>query len=315
MAKALSVDLRRRVVDAIVRGLSCRQAAERFGVSASSAIRWYARLRTSGTVAPKAQGGDRRSGRIEAQAAFILDQVAARPDITLAALQEKLRERGLSVGITTLRRFFKRRRITFKKKTAHAAEQDHSDVNAAREVWFEGQLDFDPAKLIFIDETSANTKMVRLRGRAPKGERCRAAVPHGHWKTTTFTAGLRLGGITAPIVLDGPMNGEAFRAYVEQVLVPELTPGDVVIMDNLRAHQVSGIREAIEAAGATLMFLPPYSPDFNPIEMAFAKLKAILRGAATRTIPELWEAIRSALDQITPTECRNYFAAAGYDAT
>lgn len=116
MAKALSVDLRRRVVDAIVRGLSCRQAAERFGVSASSAIRWYARLRTSGTVAPKAQGGDRRSGRIEAQAAFILDQVAARPDITLAALQEKLRERGLSVGITTLWRFFKRRRITFKKK-------------------------------------------------------------------------------------------------------------------------------------------------------------------------------------------------------
>ena len=156
--------------------------------------------------------------------------------------------------------------------------------------------------------------MARLYGRAPRGERCRAAVPHGHWKTTTVTAGLRLTGIAAPMVLDGPMNGEAFRAYVEQALVPELAAGDVVVIDNLPAHKVGGIREAIEQAGATLLYLPPYSPDFNPIEMAFAKLKALLRAAATRTIPDLWDAIAHAIQQFAPRECRNYFATAGYDA-
>jgi transposase len=155
--------------------------------------------------------------------------------------------------------------------------------------------------------------MARLRGRAKRGERCRAAVPHGHWKTTTFTAGLRCDGLIAPFVLDGPMDGVAFMAYVGKVLVPELRPGDIVVMDNLPAHKISGIREAIEAAGATLLYLPPYSPDFNPIEMAFSKLKAFLRKAAARTIPALWDAIAGALDTFTPSECRNFFAAAGYD--
>ena len=157
-------------------------------------------------------------------------------------------------------------------------------MNAAREAWFEGQLELDPTRIVFIDETAANTKMARLYGRTPRGERCRAPVPHGHWKTTTFTAGLRHDGIAAPMVLDGPMNGEAFLAYVEQALVPELRPGDIVIMDNLPAHKVHGVRQAIEAVGASLRYLPPYSPDFNPIEMAFAKLKTLLRAAAARTI-------------------------------
>ena len=155
--------------------------------------------------------------------------------------------------------------------------------------------------------------MARRRGWAPKGERCRASVPHGHWKTTTFTAGLRLGGIAAPMLLDGPMHGLAFRAYVEQVLVPELSPGDIVVMDNLPAHKVTGVRQAIEAAGAHLLYLPPYSPDFNPIEMAFSKLKALLRKAATRTVDDLWDAFAQAIDTFTPQECQNFFAAAGYD--
>lgn len=166
---------------------------------------------------------------------------------------------------------------------------------------------------MFIDETGATTKMARLRGRSKRGERCRAAVPHGHWKTTTFTAGLRLDGLSAPMVLDGPMNGVAFRAYVEQVLAPTLRPGDLVIMDNLPAHRVGGVREAIEAAGATRLFLPPYSPDFNPIEQAFAKLKAWLRKVAARTKDALWQAIAEALDTFTPAECRNYFRNSGYE--
>lgn len=155
--------------------------------------------------------------------------------------------------------------------------------------------------------------MARLRGRAKRGQRCRAPVPHGHWKTTTFAGALRLGGLTAPMVLDGPMNGDAFLAYVEQVLVPTLGQGDIVVMDNLPAHRRAGVREAIEAAGARLRFLPPYSPDFNPIENAFAKLKALLRKVAARTIEDLWNAIGDALPQFTPHECANYFTAAGYE--
>lgn len=155
--------------------------------------------------------------------------------------------------------------------------------------------------------------MARMRGRAPRGERCRASIPHGHWKTTTFTAGLRLDGLTAPWLLDGPMDGEAFLVYVRRVLVPELTPGDIVIMDNLPAHKVSGVRQAIENAGARLLYLPPYSPDFNPIEMAFSKLKALLRKAAARTVDDLWDTVADALDAFTQSECTNYFAAAGYD--
>ena len=186
-------------------------------------------------------------------------------------------------------------------------------MKAARETWFEGQPDLDPCKLIFIDETGASTKMARLRGRAKRGQRCRAAIPHGHWKTTTFTAGLSLNGMVAPMVLDGPMNGETFLAYIRQVLVPELRKGKVVIMDNLPAHKVKGVREAIEDTGARLLYLPPYSPDFNPIEMAFSKLKAALRKAAARTIPELWDIIAQAIEQYKPEECVNYFAKAGYD--
>lgn len=155
--------------------------------------------------------------------------------------------------------------------------------------------------------------MARLRGRAPRGERCRAGVPHGHWKTTTFTGALRLTGMTAPFVYNGAMNGAVFRAYVAQVLAPTLVPGDVVIMDNLPAHKAAGVRETIERAGAELVFLPPYSPDFNPIENAFAKLKALLRARAERTIDALWGAVASLLDAFTPAECANYFAAAGYE--
>lgn len=199
------------------------------------------------------------------------------------------------------------------KKSAHAAEQQRPDVLRRRIAWFDGQLDLDPKKLIFIDETAASTKMARLRGRAPCGERCRAAVPHGHWKTTIFTAGLRLSGMSATMLLDGPINGPAFLAYAEQVLAPELRPGDIVIMDNLPAHKISGVRDAIEKVGARLLFLPPYSPDFNAIEMAFSKLEALLGKAAARTVDELWSVVADCLSAFTAEECRHYFEAAGYD--
>ena len=166
---------------------------------------------------------------------------------------------------------------------------------------------------MFIDETAVSTKMARLRGRAPRGQRCRAPIPHGHWKTITFVVALRLCGLSAPMILDGPMNGPAFLAYVEQVLVPTLRPGQIVVMDNLPAHKLPGVRAAIQATGARLLLLPPYSPDFNPIEHAFAKLKAILRKAAARTAPRLSDAVRAALPQFTPDECASMFTATGYE--
>ena len=167
---------------------------------------------------------------------------------------------------------------------------------------------------MFIDETWASTNMARRHGRCRRGERLRAGVPHGHWKTTTFVAGLRRTGMVAPWVLDGPMNGDAFTTYVTRGPVPELSPGDVVIMDNLSSHKAPTVRAAIEASGARLLFLPPYSPDFNPIEQAFSKLKAHLRKAAERTIHGLWNAIGRILHLYSPQECANYFANNSHDA-
>lgn len=173
----------------------------------------------------------------------------------------------------------------------------------------------DPQCLIFIDETWASTKMTRSRGRSPRGRRLVMKVPHGHWKTTTFIAGLRIGGLTAPTVVDGAVNGDIFEAYVRQQLVPTLKAGDIVVMDNLTSHKRVGVREAIEAAGAKLLFLPPYSPDLNPIELAFSKLKALLRKAGERSIAGLWHLLGRLLDEFSPQECSNFLAHCGYRAT
>jgi transposase len=170
----------------------------------------------------------------------------------------------------------------------------------------------DAERFVFLDETGATTAMTRLYGWGPRGERLVDAAPYGHWKTTTFVAGLRSRGVIAPCVLDGPMTGGVFRAYVEQMLAPNLRRGDVVVMDNLPAHKVSGVREAIRAVGASLMYLPSYSPDLNPIEQLFAKLKALLRRSAARTRDALWTTIGTLLDAFTPAECRNYLTNAGY---
>jgi transposase len=185
-------------------------------------------------------------------------------------------------------------------------------VQAARHEWQESQPTLDITKLVFLDETGASTNMTRTRGWAQRGERCVASVPHGHWKTTTFIAALRVNELTAPMVLDGPMNGEAFLVYVQQFLCPTLKPGDIVIADNLPSHKVAGVKEAIEATGATLRYLPPYSPDLNPIENVFSKLKALLRKAACRTVDALWTEIGKLLDAFPPQECKNYFQNAGY---
>jgi transposase len=167
---------------------------------------------------------------------------------------------------------------------------------------------------VFIDETAVTTKMVRHHGRCPRGERLVAHVPHGHWKTLTLVAALRIDGLTAPYVIDGAMDGPSFLAYVEQVLVPTLRKGDTVFMDNLRTHKIDGVAELIEAAGAKVRYLPAYSPDLNPIEMAFSKLKSALRKGATRTVKALMKLIGKLVKTFAPDECANYFRHAGYGA-
>lgn len=198
------------------------------------------------------------------------------------------------------------------KKTLFATEQDRPDVARRRAQWKKYQGRLDPARLVFIDETWAKTNMTRLRGWAPRGRKLLAKVPQGQWRTLTFLAALRHDRIDAPCVIDGPINGELFLAYIEQVLVPTLKPGDIVIIDNLGSHKGKAVRRAIRAAGAKLFFLPPYSPDLNPIEQVFAKLKTLLRKAAERTVEATWKRIGALLRAFTSQECTNYFRNAGY---
>ena len=312
---ALSMDIREKVMKAVAGGMSRRQTAARFDIGPATAVRWAKRIETTGEVAPLKMGGDRGSQRIEAHADFILAQIEKKPDMTIMELREKIKERhGFAFGYGTVWRFLARHRITRKKKTGHASEQEREDVAAAREAWFKGQLDLDPLKLVFIDETAISTNMARRFGWAPQGERCRASVPFGHWKTKTLIAALRFDRIDAPMTIDGALDGAAFLAYVEQVLAPTLSAGEVVAMDNVRTHRVAGVREAIEARGASVLHIPRYSPDFNPIEKPFSKIKSILERIAARTVDALQAAVGEALRSFTPQECMNYFSASGYDA-
>jgi transposase len=306
-----SNDLRVRVIQVVEGGATARAAARQFVIGDSTAIRWAKRWRETGSFEAKTNKGRSRSP-LKRHEDWLLGLVRQEPDLTLEEIQRRLlAEHQHKAGIGSVWRFFDRHAISF-KKSLRAAEQDRPDVAAARTAWAENQPKLDPERLVFIDETGTSTNMVRLRGRAPRGERLVSKVPHGHWQTTTFVAGLRTNALTAPCVIDGPMNGDAFLAYVEQILVPTLKPGDLVVMDNLSSHKLPAIREAIEAAGARLLYLPPYSPDFNPIEQLFAKLKAALRKAAERSVESLWNRIATLLNIFPPDECANYFRNSGY---
>jgi transposase len=193
-----------------------------------------------------------------------------------------------------------------------AAEQNREDVACQRSQWKITQREIHPDRVVFTDETWAKTNMTRTYGRSTRGTRVVEGIPFGRWETTTFVGALRSTGFVAPITVDGPINGRVFLAWVQQHLVPTLSDGDIVIMDNLSSHKVAGVREAIESAGAELRYLPPYSPDLNPIELAFSKLKRLLRDGGKRTVDQLWHLCGTALDQFTHHECRNYFKHCGY---
>ena len=311
MGKPYSNDLRERVVKAIAVGRTREEAAAFNGVSLSTVGRLIRRKRETGSVSPDKFGGYKQHA-LTPHTDRVKELVAAQPDGTLLEYQTSLAKMKVKVSQAAIFRFLRHLKLSFKKKVIHASEQDRPDVAAARRVLRDDQQTLDPKRLVFIDETSASTNMTRRHGRAPRGERLVCKVPHGHWKTTTFIAALRLESVTAPFVLEGAMTGEIFRAYIEQFLAPTLASGETVLMDNVRLHKVAGVREAIEARGASLRYLPAYSPDFNPIEQFFAKLKSILRKIGARTVTSLRKAIAACLKIILPDECAAFLANSGY---
>jgi transposase len=313
MPRAYSSDLRERLTAAVTAGMSRNEAADVFSVAVSTAVKWMQRLCDTGSAAAKPCGGS--TSPLEQHAERILAVVRERPDATLKEIVAVLRKEGIHTSKSALDRFLDRHKVTRKKKSLQAAEQQRKDVARARRKWIREQGLLDTTKLVFIDETSVNTSMVRLYGRAPCGVRLVDHVPFGHWATMTFVSALRHDAMVAPMLIEGPMNGELFLAYVEQCLAPTLKPNDIVVMDNVAIHRVAGVAEAIEAAGATLRYLPPYSPDLNPIEMPFSKFKACLRKFAQRTVPGVRHAIRSFLSSLKGQECANYLAHAGYAST
>ena len=314
MAKPYSRDLRERVVGAVEQdGLSRRAASLRFGVGVSTAITWVRRFRETGSLAPGQMGGHKPKA-IRGEHEVWLRQRLGEREFTLRGLVAELADRGLKVDYRVVWNFVHAAKLSF-KKTVHASEQDRPDVARRRERWRARQGQVEPVRLVFIDETWTKTNMAPLRGWGRRGRRLPAKVPQGRWKTMTLLAALRHDRIDAPWLVDGPINGARFRLYVEKVLVPTLAPGDIVVMDNLGSHKGWAVRHAIRAAGAKLFFLPKYSPDLNPIEQVFAKLKHLLRRAAARNFDTVCAAIGQLLDSFTPQECANYFANSGYART
>jgi len=275
MVLPLSLDIRKRMAKAVAAGASRNSVAKRFDVAASTVIKLMQHAKATGSLVPKRMGGYRKY-KLAAHDALVRELVRGTPDATLDELVIELAKRGVETSRSGLNRYLGHIGWSFKKNSGFT------------------------------------TNMVRRYGRCPIGQRLVAKSPYGHWRTTTFIAALRRDGLDAPMTLDGPMNGEIFRAWTEQFLAPALKPGDIVIMDNLPSHKVCGIRQTIEAVRARLIYLPPYSPDLNPIEQVFAKFKAALRKAAARTVTRLWQEIAKTLNTFSPRECAAYLKHCGY---
>jgi transposase len=306
--RPFSNDLRLRIHEACQAGDSTAEVAEQFRVSPAFVRRLKQRFRLTGFLAPK-PGGHGPTRKLVAHEEALRQAVRQRPDATPAEHRERLK---LPAARVTVWRTLRRLGLTRKKKSTHATERDRPDVAEARRQWPEKLAGVDLKELVFLDETGANTAMQRTHGYAPKGERVVGAVPFKGWQAVTFVGALTAGGLIAPWALEGALNGEWFLAYVEQVLVPALKPGMVVVMDNLPCHKVQGVEEAIRAAGCRLEYLPAYSPDLNPIENAYSKLKRALRDWAARTVEGVYEALRQIITRFGPAECLNYFRRCGY---
>jgi transposase len=310
---AYSIDLRERVVKSIERGeCNIPQAARRYQVSQPTVERWLAQKRETGNVAPKpASGGPAR--KLAAAEAVLRAAVKTQADATLDELREIVKEKcKIASSSSMMSRELTRLKLPRKKKSPHASQRDTPRVKGKRRRFKKKVAEFDPAPFKFLDESSVNLSFTRLYGRAAPGARVVESVPKPSGPGTTTLAVSDQTGIVAPLMVKGAINGNIFYGYLEQCVAPLLPPGDILFMDNLKAHQVAGIEALIQARGAELIYLPPYSPDFNPIELAWSKMKAILRRLKARTFPDLVEALRQALLAITPQDVQGWFAHCGY---
>ena len=299
-----SDDLRQRVLETVQRREgSLRQIARRFLVSLSFVVRLLQTLRRTGSIAPKPHGGGHPAALGPEDLEQLRQLIREQPDATLEELQQRL---GVPCSTMAICRALAKLKLPLKKKVLHAQEQERPDVQEQRAEFRAEAAGLDPNRLIYVDESAATTAMTRTRGRAPVGQRVVGTVP-GHWETITLTCGLRLSGVTAAMVFEGATDTGNFENSVEQVLVPELRPGDVVIWDNVKPHQSDEAAEAVEGAGARLMPLPPWSPDMAPIEELFSKVKGVLRSTGARTKEAVYAAIVTALHEVCPEDIAGWF--------
>ena len=309
-----SDDLRVRIVAARESGSTHREIAEQFSVSCSLVRRLVAQVRDSGSLEPaKPRSG--RPRKLTGCESALREAIALRCDTTLAELRAAP---NLDASLSTIHETLKRMGLTLKKKQIEAEERKRPDVAIAREEWAEWMVDLDAEHLVFLDETWATNDTTRRYGRAMRGERAIDGVPHSHYHTTTLLASLRIDGMGPAMILDGAMTGDYFLAYIKSLLIPSLRPGDIVIVDNSACHTGSTgelVRKALEAVGCFAVWLPAYSPDYNPIEKAFSKLKSWLRKERIRSIVEVEKFFGKALDEFPPEHCRNFFGSCGYGAT
>jgi transposase len=302
--KAISQDLRERILDTVERGDgSLRQIAGRFLVSVSFIMRLLQLYRSTGSLEPRPHGGGNPAVLGPEELEQLREFVRQQPDARLDELRQRL---GVSCSLMTISRALRKLGLPRKKKIPRAQEQDRPDVQERRQEFCAKLAGVDPRRLVFVDESGANTAMTRTHGRAPVGQRVYTNTP-GRWESITMTCGMRLSGVTAPLAFQGATNTDVFESYVEDVLVPELKPGDVVIWDNLKPHKSEEAIEAVEAAGARVEPLPPWSPDLTPIEEMVSKIKGAMRSAAARTTEAVYGAFASALEDVTLDDITGWF--------
>jgi transposase len=302
--KAISQDLRERILDTVERGDgSLRQIAGRFLVSVSFITRLLQLHRSTGSLEPRPHGGGNPAVLGPEELEQLREFVRQQPDARLDELRQRL---GVSCSLMTISRALRKLGLPRKKKIPRAQEQDRPDVQERRQEFCAKLAGVDPRRLVFVDESGANTAMTRTHGRAPVGQRVYTNTP-GRWESITMTCGMRLSGVTAPLAFRGATNTDIFESYVEDVLVPELKPGDVVIWDNLKPHKSEEAIEAVEAAGARVEPLPPWSPDLTPIEEMVSKIKGAMRSAAARTTEAVYGAFASALEDVTRDDITGWF--------
>jgi transposase len=306
--KPYPVEFRHRVIALTEQSMTATEIAEVLGVTPAW-VRSIKQRHEAGESLDIKSSANKRRSLAQREGERIRARIAEKPGSTLEDLKRDL---NLDTCIANLWKALQQLKISLKKKSLHAAERNRPDVVLQRAEWTVLATGIDPHRLIFLDETFGTTAMTRLYGWGPIGERLYYSVPHGHWKTTTFVSALRLDGLIAPMVVDGALNGAIFLKYVQQELAPRLRSGDILVLDNLQTHKVAGVEQALWSHGVRVVYLPPYSPDFNPIEQVYSKIKNELRRRELRTIPELEDAFGECLDWITQEEAAHYFENSGY---